>query len=636
MELQVRILLLFTFLVSLTGKVCAFEEFYNKLSCRVLSVNISVSPIVFSTPEEIRSYNIMKQIRQAIESTKKSELKDKILNVVTTNLNHFEEEIEKDMMQELSGEERESVNRDVEQWHDKSDSDQAETFSLLDYLNVFAEHSAKIQCTGVGTSSERFQQLYNLFGPGYRASEIVHKSTTDKLRPIKVKIPPKDTQYIIKWNTTNFKSSVLNINTLLNHTPHLPFYMHLIGGQRVKNINADMVYIVDYLLFKTSNSRYNIDMWYNDTQWRYSLYAPSLEPYLGYNISYRLTVSDEASKRHCESFNPVRRVNTLQITCRNHGDDKIKMGLSTKVSLDTFGDRRHVPNALFNSLLAYSKLCKPTAYLTGKIACCVIKNVYTLLLIYFAIVIFMQLQCLMHIHSDKVRVQASGLNLFAYLFLYCPCIIITNDFKQLCALLYIFYLEGFKQDIFTHSSLALTWVLFPGFMYVIGLLPAILFLSDLKNYGHFHSRFIPRNCKKSDSGYYECRNKDYHGYSLSRVTASSSEISADENGSNKELLIAGKSTGEYGNMDSNGSSDGLSHDLQSEVILPTDNIAVTAICDVFRLFHWALILYCLPWLGYYVVLGLYPMLTGINIFLGVTSLEFVYFIYCLLRSNDMI
>ena len=634
MELQSRILRLFIFLVSLTGDMSAIEEFYNKLSCQVLSVNISIRPIVFSTPEEIRSYSIMKNIRQEIESTKEKELKDKILNMVTNNLHNFEEEIEKDMTEKLPGGGQESV--EWEQWYNKSDSDQVERFFPLDYLNVFAEHSAKIQCTGVGSSSERFQQLYNLFGPGYRASEIVHGSTADESRPIKLRMPPQDTQYIIKWNTTNFKSSVLNINTLLDHTHHLPFYMHLIGGERVKNINVDVVYISDYLLFKTGNSRYNIEMSYNDTRWQYMLHDPYLKQYLGYNVGYRLTVSDEASKRRCESSNPVRRGNTLQITCRNHKEDKIRIGLSTKVCLYTVGDKSHVPKDLFNSLLAYSKLCKPYAYLNGKVACHVIKNADILLLLYFGIVMFIQLQCLMYMHSDKVRTQASGLSLFAYMFLYCPCIIITTDFKQLSALLYIFYLEGFKQGTFTHSLLALSWVLYPGFMFVTGLLPAILFVSDLKNYGHFHSCFIPRNCKKTDSGQYECRNKDDHVYSLKRITTFSPEISADENPSNKELLIVanvGKSTMACGDMGSNKSSDGLSRDPQCEVVLSTDDIALGAVWDIFTLFHWALILYCLPWLAYYVVMGLYPLLTGINVFLGFTSLEFVYCVYCLLRSK---
>ena len=74
----------------------------------------------------------------------------------------------------------------------------------------------------------------------------------------------------------------------------------------------------------------------------------------------------------------------------------------------------------------------------------------------------------------------------------------------------------------------------------------------------------------------------------------------------------------------------------TQVIVSSDDIAKTAIYDVLRLFHWSIVLYCLPWLAYYIIVGLYPPFTGAQIILCVVGVEMFYFMYRVLRFKGVL
>ena len=615
--------------------ISADAYFPNKLSCSVLNVNISITPVVFTTERQIKSFQLIKKIRQGMES-KKDKLQESILNMINADLNYFEDGIKGGIPEELSNEVKSqnlfhSVEKDTglsPRW----DQNKGEKSKIpLEFLNLHAEHSATIHCSGVDNATERIQQIHNLFGPGYK---VLEEQLGKRPQEASVNLEKQqlNSQYRIKWNVTNFKSSTLNVNTLINYTiqyKHLPIYMYLIGGSKVKDIQVNMFYIYDYLLFKEGSSEDNIQLWYNNTKWQYMLHAPYLEPYLMYSVAYRLTVTDQAADNHCETTYPVGLANTLQINCQNHEEDEMKMGQSTKVHLYTFGDKSNVPSVLFQSLLSYSKLCSSNALLNGKFVCGMVKYIDMILLVYISIVIFMQMQALLYPHNERLRTQVAIFNMLAYLCLYCPGVIMTTDFKQLCASLYIFYLEGFKQDFVTHNALALAWVVYPGFMFVIGLLPAILFISDLIKYGHFHSCFTPRNCKKTENGDYDCQLVNTDSAARNMTGSTAEDKACDEQSENRTISDKQPLTDE--------STPGEPTVNSIQMGVPNnDSVAMTAMCDVLRLFHWSVVLYCLPWLGYYIIVGLYPPYHGVQLILCVIGVEMIYWLYYILRFKRII
>ena len=85
----------------------------------------------------------------------------------------------------------------------------------------------------------------------------------------------------------------------------------------------------------------------------------------------------------------------------------------------------------------------------------------------------------------------------AYTVLYCPCILLNTDTQESVALLYMFYLRSVTWDTVVHWLLCFIWYLYPGVMCVLGLVPAVCFVSDIKVYGHFHCFFRRNHCPES-------------------------------------------------------------------------------------------------------------------------------------------
>ncbi len=303
--------------------------------------------------------------------------------------------------------------------------------------------------------------------------------------------------------------------------------------------------------------------------------------------------------------------------------------------------------------------------------CFLIKHSCAVLTSYYAIVILMQILTYLHQDSPCVRSAAFYISFLCYLVLYCPAIVATNDSKQLTALLYIFYLD-IHWNPTMHFIAAFLWYVYLGFIYVVGLLPAILFLSDLKRYGHFHSCFVPRHCKsqwnEEEGRVYLCdgveddrnlcdekenvKNVDDEsllipitgnelkdksaklakGYALMGEdiecidkipnNMNKKEIKEQDSASKKEK----ESLEIYENIKTE-IHDNYDVPLRSRErrSINRRKVEYTAICDIVRLFHWSMYLYSLPCLLYYVVVGLYPLPTAISVMSCVVAVEIAVF-----------
>ena len=117
------------------------------------------------------------------------------------------------------------------------------------------------------------------------------------------------------------------------------------------------------------------------------------------------------------------------------------------------------------------------------------ENVTNLLLGYAVVIFLCQLLPFKDLENRLLRCNTGIVSLGAYLVLFCPSILLVIDVQETVSLVYMFYLNTVAWDFGVYWLLCIAWILYPGLMCVLGLLPATFFFSDIKMYGHFHSFF---------------------------------------------------------------------------------------------------------------------------------------------------
>ena len=240
--------------------------------------------------------------------------------------------------------------------------------------------------------------------------------------------------------------------------------------------------------YKEASAKDNVKIWYNDTRWHFSLHAPFISDNLDYRISLIGSHGDKCKK----SVDDKTKI--LNIYCNNNVENDIFMNKNLQLLFYTF--HNYVPNYLFRILLGYFDvfLGAPTAQ---KALVWMGENVTNFLLAYAIVIFLCQLLPFKNLENRLLRSNAGIIGLGAYLVLFCPAILLIIDVQETVALVYMFYLNTVVWDFGVYWLLCITWLLYPGIMCVLGLLPATFLLSDIKVYGHFHSFLKRRQCPET-------------------------------------------------------------------------------------------------------------------------------------------
>ena len=297
-------------------------------------------------------------------------------------------------------------------------------------------------------------------------------------------------KFALKWNVTDFNMTPLDLTKINEQTKvsSLPFYLRILGGMELNKLDTTFVYIREKIKYKEGSAKENVKIWYNDTRWHFSLHAPFISDNLDYRISLIGSHGDKCKK----SMDDKTKI--LNIYCNNDVENDIFMNKNLQLLFYTF--HNYVPNYLFRILLGYFDvfLGAPTAQ---KALVWMGENVTNFLLAYAIVIFLCQLLPFKNLENKLLRSNAGIMALGAYLVLFCPAILLIIDVQETVALVYMFYLNTVVWHFGVYWLLCITWLLYPGIMCVLGLLPATFFLSDIKVYGHFHSFLRRRQCPET-------------------------------------------------------------------------------------------------------------------------------------------
>ena len=297
-------------------------------------------------------------------------------------------------------------------------------------------------------------------------------------------------KFALKWNVTDFNMTPLDLTKITEPSKisSLPFYLSILGGMELNKLDTTFVYIREKFKYKEGSAEENVKIWYNDTRWHFSLHAP----FVSDNLDYRISLIGSHGERCVKSMDDKTKI--LNIYCHNDVEKDIFMNKNLQLLFYTF--HNYVPNYLFRILLGYSDvfLHAPTAQ---KVLIWMGDNVTNLLLTYAVVILLCQLLPFKNLDSKLLRSNAAIVSLGAYLVLFCPSILLVIDVQETVALVYMFYLNTVAWDFGVYWLLCISWILYPGLMCVLGLLPATFFLSDIKINGHFHSFLRRSKCPET-------------------------------------------------------------------------------------------------------------------------------------------
>ena len=373
-------------------------------------------------------------------------------------------------------------------------------------FNLNAEHRGEIICFH-GNTMENLEnmtsQLVGYFGSQYDIIPLGYIFQTGEKREQKLleNHEGKDGfKFALKWNICGFKMTPLDVKKITHKSgvTALPFYLKIFGGDSLQELDTSFVYIREAFKFKGGSTEDHIQIWYNTTRWRYKLSAPFISDHLDYRISLIGPHGNKCNK----SLSTTEKA--LNIYCENSVEEGISMNENTQISFHVF--QNYVPNHLFRIILGYSDVfsCNPRAH---RLLSWLSQNLKNSLLLYALIVIVCQILPFQNLQSKSLRNFVSMFAVTAYTFLYCPCILLITDVQESVALVYMFYLDVLTWDFGVYWLLCVAWILYPGVMCLLGLLPAVFLVSDIKLYGHFHcflrSNYCPETCP-----YHEIKNTD--------------------------------------------------------------------------------------------------------------------------------
>ena len=222
----------------------------------------------------------------------------------------------------------------------------------------------------------------------------------------------------------------------------------------------------------------------------------------------------------------------------------------------------------------------------------------------------------------------------AYTVLYCLCILLITDTQQSVALLYMFYLRSVTWDTVVHWLLCFIWYLYPGMMCVLGLVPAVCFVSDIKRYRHFHC-FLRRNqCPEScpESNIY--RSSDESDNYEQSNTESNEEIPIENKTfiamneikkvppetENSEVLV--KTPG----FTPKKVSDIKNVQLSSKVRKGTKISLLAAAYDELRVIHPTVHIFSIQCL-YFIVTGLFPLYNALWVAVVLVAIEICIYLF---------
>ncbi len=388
-------------------------------------------------------------------------------------------------------------------------------------VDFVADCAARVLCVGMDDPAERRADVRALFTHGAVVSEAAPPGTergsgtkdkalrdnktlhlrtavqTAALEPT-VHSPehdvPEQSLYRVTWSTTELRTKHLDVGQSLlppGSVDLLPFYLRLVGGSQVHRGRPRFRYV--------SGSLGTLANPVLDTgaRWKFCLDLSTLKS----NVTHVLAVADSAENVETY-FDQSKRQSTgrpdQQVACRSLPSGGLLN--STRVFVYSLGDRSRVPFPVLERFITYSQLCgsgsNTTSQNDGWLVCFLLQHLHALHLVYWIVVLLTQLWVAWGAGTKWIHCTATVLNILAFLKLYVPGIVVANDVQGLSATLYIFHWESMRcaWSAARYVALVAAWTVYPAVTYIVGFIPAVLFIADLWTFGHFHPDVLPWNC----------------------------------------------------------------------------------------------------------------------------------------------
>ena len=262
------------------------------------------------------------------------------------------------------------------------------------------------------------------------------------------------------------------------------------------------------------------------------------------------------------------------------------------------------------------------------------ENVTNLLLGYAVVIFLCQLLPFKDLENRLLRSNAAIVSLAAYLVLFCPSILLVIDVQETVALVYMFYLNIVAWDFGVYWLLCIAWILYPGLMCVLGLLPATFFLSDIKIYGQFHCFLrrskCPETCplsKKTDHSDIEENDDESETViekSQEKIPLEDKPYEMPKFTKIKKIPLESEKSVMIVNIPSAPQEkkirDTQNFQIPRKIISGSRVNLKAIICDILGLVHGTLYLFSIQCL-YFIVTGLYPMFNFIVVAVAIAAFE---------------
>ena len=508
------------------------------------------------------------------------------------------------------------------------------------YFDINVQQSALLTCYNATTMKDYDEieaKLQEYFGSDNRVTrmgvefrtKVSKENGLDRLlvHGSNATIATDGFKFALKWNITDFNMKPLDLTRITEPTKisSLSFYLRILGGMELNKLDTTFVYIREKFKYKEGSAKENVKIWYNDTRWHFSLHAP----FVSDNLDYRISLIGSHGDKCVKSLDDKTKV--LNIYCNNDVDKDIFMNKNLQLLFYTF--HNYVPNYLFRILLGYSDvfLGAPTAQ---KALVWMGENVTNLLLGYAVVIFLCQLLPFKDLENGLLRSNAAIVSLGAYLVLFCPSILLVIDVQETVALVYMFYLNTVVWGFGVYWLLCIAWILYPGLMCVLGLLPATFFFSDIKMYGHFHSFLrrskCPETCplsKKTDHSDIEENDDESETIiekSQEKIPLEDKPYEMPKFTKIKKIPLESEKSIMIVNIPSVPQEKKIrdTQNIQNpRKIISGSRVNLKAIiCDILGLVHGTLYLFSIQCL-YFIVTGLYPMFNFIVVAVAIAAFE---------------
>ncbi len=297
----------------------------------------------------------------------------------------------------------------------------------------------------------------------------------------------KQVAFDITWNATDFVAVSFDPRGILapSGLSSLPFYLTLVGGDVLKRVDSHVVFIRKSLRFDPRSAGSPMNLEDNSTRWRFTLKAP----YLNNSLQYRISLLGDNEKSDCRRSLSLEN-RTMTVVCDNDSQQGIRMGEELEIVLYSFPS--DIPFPLFKLLVGYFDLFSSTRANYIVRTCC--SNIVNILLVFGTLIVSLQIIALDRVHDRTTKNVVTVVGILAHILLFCPCVSFVSNVQETVALLYMFHLDPVPWTSGENWFLCVAWLLYPSAMCVLGLIPSVMFLADIKRYGHFHCCLTPKNC----------------------------------------------------------------------------------------------------------------------------------------------